>query len=104
MAPAAAHSDRVVRVDAFRDRAHQLLSDHFYNEEPDTGWPSPIPDSVWPVPAIEDATEPHFAIPIGFNMDIQRAPSIESISTLLTEGDYLAFGTAVLGRLGRTAP
>jgi hypothetical protein len=104
LAPAAAHPDRVARVDAFRDKAHQLLSDCFYDEEPDAGWPSPIPDSVWPVPAIEDTTEPHFAIPVGFNTEIQRAPSIESISALLTEGDYLAFGAAVLDRLGRTAP
>lgn len=104
LAPAAALPDRIARVDAFRDRAHKLLSEHFYDEEPDAGWPSPIPDSVWPVPAIEDATEPHFAIPIGFNTDIQRAPSIEPIVSLLTEGDYLAFGTALLERLGRTAP
>jgi hypothetical protein len=104
MAPTAAHPDRVARVDAFRDRAHQTLSDYFYDEEPDAGWPSPVPDSMWPVPAIEDETGPHFAIPIGFNTDIQRAPSLESISTLLTEGDYAAFGAAVLGRLGRTAP
>jgi CobQ/CobB/MinD/ParA nucleotide binding domain len=104
MAPAAAHPDRLTRVDAFHERAHQLLSDFFYDEEPDTGWPSPIPDEVWPVPAIEDTTEPHFAIPIGFNTDIQRASSIESIATLLTEGDYQAFGTAVLERLGRTSP
>jgi NUBPL iron-transfer P-loop NTPase len=104
MAPAMGHTDRTARVNAFRDRGHQLLSDCFYDEEPDSGWPTPIPETVWPVPAIEDMTEPHFAIPIGFNTDIQRAVSIESISDLLTEGDYLAFGTAILERLGRTAP
>jgi hypothetical protein len=104
MAPAAGNADRISQVNAFRDRAHQLLSDHFYDEEPDAGWPTPIPDAVWPVPAIEDTTEPHFAIPIGFNTDIQRAISLEAIATLLTEGDYLAFGTAILERLGRIMP
>jgi len=104
MAPAPGSAERLGQVNAFRDKAHLLLSDCFYDEEPDGGWATPIPDAAWPVPAIDDTTEPHFAIPIGFNTDIQRASSIEAVATLLTEGDYLSFRNAVLERLGRTAP
>lgn len=104
MAPPASSLDRTREVERFRDRAHHLVSESFYTEEPDAGWPSPPPAEAWPVPAIEDASAPHYAIPLGFNADLQRYASIDTIANVLTEGDYFAFGSALIERLGRTAP
>ncbi|MBN1205448.1 MAG: AAA family ATPase [Myxococcaceae bacterium] len=95
MAPPSTDPARKARVEQFIDRAYQLFTDRFYDADP---------NGEWPVPAIEDATRPHHSFAIGFDSELQRARALRDMVTPLTQGDYKAFSTWLLERLGRTGP
>lgn len=106
MAPPATRQDeRTKSVEQFRARAYdELFVELFYDAEPDSGWPTPPPEGVWPVPAIDDEDEPHHALPIGVKSELQGPWSPATAAPLLVEGDYRDFFSSLLQRLGRTAP
>ena len=104
MAPMATEEDRPTRVQAFTDAAHSLFSGEFYDAEPPEGWPDPIPEDVWPVPASDAQGEPHFPLVLGFRADIQQSRSLNAVAEILTQGDYGDFLTGILNRIGRTKP
>jgi cellulose biosynthesis protein BcsQ len=95
LAPPGTDPARKARVEQYIDRAHRLFTERFYDAEP---------SGEWPVPAIEDATQPHHAFAIGFDSELQRARSLRDMVVPLTQGDYRAFSTWLLERLGRTGP
>lgn len=98
MAPGPGDPDRDKRIEEFRDRAHEIFSRDFYEEVPQNGWADP--DVHWEVPAVADAGEPHYALPIAFNRDIQAARSL--LAKPLIEGDYASFARDVVERIGMT--
>jgi hypothetical protein len=95
MAPPSTDPERKNRVEQYIDRAHQLFTERFYDAEA---------SGEWPVPAIEDTSQPHHCFAIGFGSELQRARALRDMVTPLLQGDYSAFATWLLERLGRTGP
>lgn len=105
MAPPVTHQDRESQVEEFRARAYEeLFVRYFYDAEPEQGWPSPMPEDVSPVPAIDAEDQPHHALPVGLKSELQGAWTPANAASLLLEGDFVALFTALLARLGRSKP
>jgi CobQ/CobB/MinD/ParA family nucleotide binding protein len=95
MAPSVTDPTRKIRVEQYIDRSHQIFTERFYDASP---------NEEWPVPAIDDKSQPHHAFAIGFDSELQRARALKDMVTPLTQGDYKAFSNWLLERLGRTSP
>ncbi|MBI5480029.1 MAG: AAA family ATPase [Deltaproteobacteria bacterium] len=104
MALAATDPNRKGKVEEFRDRAYELFSDAFYDQEPSAGWPDPLPEDVWPIPAVDVGDEPHTPVPIGFQDYLLRPWTVDTAAQVLTQGDFGGFAEALLARVGRSSP
>lgn len=103
--PITRNEERQASVENFRTRAYEeLFSELFYDAEPDEGWSTPPPEEVWPVPAIADENEPHYALPIGVKSELQMPWKPAQAAPFLMEGDFRDFFSSLLQRLGRTEP
>ncbi len=87
------------REEAFQrylERAYQLFSGHYYDE------PEADPDEAMPLPAMDDTTQPHYPLVLGFDPIVQRYQRAADIADRLTTGDFQTFATLLLERVGRT--
>jgi cellulose biosynthesis protein BcsQ len=104
MAPSRTDKDREERERVFLEKSFDLFGTHFYDSEPEGGWPADIPEDAWPLPSQDDADQPHYPIVLSFLSDIHRADSLLQIADVLTEGDYKELLRQLLVRVDRTTP
>ena len=104
MAPSSIDKDREEKRKIFLEKSFDLFRKHFYDEEPEDGWPVDIPEDVWPVPSQDADDQPHYPIILGFLSDVQRADSLIQIADVLTVGDYTELLRQLLVRVERTLP
>jgi len=87
------------REEAFQrylSRAYQLFSDHYYDE------PEADPEEAMPLPAMDDPTQPHYPMVLGFDPIVQRYQRAADIADRLASGDFQTFAALLLERVGRT--
>ncbi len=77
-------------------RSYQLFSDHYYDE------PEADPDEAMPLPAMDDLTQPHYPMVLGFDPIVQRYQRVADIADRLASGDFQTFAALLLERVGRT--
>lgn len=104
MAPSRTDKDREEKRLVFLEKSFDLFGRHFYDEEPEGGWPTDFPEKVWPLPSQDANDQPHYPIVLGFLSDVQRAGSLVQIADVLTEGDYTELLRQLLARVERTMP
>lgn len=85
---------REVAVAEFQEKAYDLFSEEYYDEEGSEG--------EWPLPAPDAAEQPHYPVVLGFDPRVQRYRSITDVVNHLVEGDFRTFAEQVLARIGRS--
>lgn len=87
---------READVKAFKEKAYDLFSLEYYDEEGSGGeWPLPDPDA---------AEQPHYPAVVGFDAKVQRYQRITDVAGYLAEGDFRSLADQVLARIGRSSP
>lgn len=84
---------RTDALSAFRERAHDVFSDHYYADEET--------DEAMGPTALDDEDAAHQPIALGFDPEILFAQGIEAILSRLSSSDFVGLTDAVMLRLGR---
>lgn len=86
--------EREAVVEYFKERAHDLFSDEYYDEEGGEG--------EWPVPGPDDTGQPHYPVVLGFDERVKWHLTIADVADRIVEGDFRSFAEQVLSRVGRS--
>jgi len=78
---------------AFRERAHDVFSEHYYAEEESD-------ESLGPA-ALDDEDAAHHPVALGFDPEILFARGVDAIRSRLDTSDYVALTDTIMLRLGR---
>jgi len=80
-------------IERFRQQAFDVFRAEYYNDPND-------PNAEWPLPDAKGTEEPHYGIPLLYDNRVMGYRSLDQVADYLCEGDFDAFGSAVVKKLG----
>ena len=80
-------------VERFRQQAFDVFRAEYYNDPADI-------NAEWPLPDAKATEEPHFSVPLIHDNRVMGYRSLEKVADYLCEGDFGAFGSAVMKKVG----
>jgi hypothetical protein len=80
-------------LERFRQQAFDVFRAEYYNDPND-------PNAEWPLPDAKGTEEPHYSIPLVYDNRVMGYRSLEQVADYLGEGDFNAFGSAVVKKVG----
>lgn len=80
-------------IERFRQQAFDVFRAEYYNDPTDA-------NAEWPLPDAKGTEEPHYSIPLIYDNKVMGYRSLEKVADYLCGGDFEAFGSAVVKKVG----